>query len=119
IMHDITHDRWVNDQKVLAGRVAFASTWGDASYATLSIDRLRERSTPAWGTPVARDAATDTVSPKLGSYYKTQTDTLGINDLDQFGVALTSETDFGSFSWRNILHYRALEHHFYMDVDGT
>lgn len=119
IMHDITNDRWVNDQKVLAGRLSFASTWGESSYATLSIDRLRERSTPAWGTPVALDKATDTVTPKLGSYYKTETDTRGINDLDQFGVALTNETDFGAFSWRSILHYRTLDHHFYMDVDGT
>ncbi|WP_083491299.1 TonB-dependent receptor [Stenotrophomonas terrae] len=119
IMHDITNDRWVNDQNVLAGRLSLASTWGESSYATLSIDRLRERSTPAWGTPVALDVATDTVSPKLGSYYKTETDTRGINDLDQFGVALTNETDFGAFSWRSILHYRTLDHHFYMDVDGT
>ena len=119
IMHDISNDRWVNDQNVLAGRLSLASTWGKASYATLSIDRLRERSTPAWGTPVALDKATDTVSPKLGSFYKTQTDTRGINDLDQFGVALTNETDFGAFSWRSIAHYRTLDHHFYMDVDGT
>ncbi|MGE8279502.1 MAG: TonB-dependent receptor [Stenotrophomonas sp.] len=119
IMKDLTHDRMVNDQKVLAGRVSFASTWGESSYATLSIDRLSERSTPAWGTPVARDADTDTVWPKLGSYYKTHTDTPGISDLDQFGVALTNETDFGAFSWRSILHYRTLDHHFYMDVDGT
>ncbi|WP_282272698.1 TonB-dependent receptor [Stenotrophomonas sp. PS02298] len=119
IMHDITNNRWVNDQDVLAGRLAFASTWGESSYATLSIDRLRERSTPAWGTPVALDTTTDTVSPKLGSYYKTETDTRGLNDLDQFGIALTNETDFGAFSWRSIAHYRTLEHHFYMDVDGT
>ncbi|WP_269792546.1 TonB-dependent receptor [Stenotrophomonas sp. Iso1] len=118
IMRDIAQNRWVNDQDVLAGRLAFASTWGEASYATLSIDRLRERSTPAWGTPVMLDA-NDHVIPKLGSFYKTRSDTLGINDLDQFGVALTSETDFGTFSWRSILHYRTLDHHFYMDVDGT
>ncbi len=119
IMKDLTHDRMVNDQKVVAGRVSLASTWGKASYATLSIDRLRERSTPAWGTPVALDPNTDKVTPKLGSFYRTRTDTLGINDLDQFGVALTNETDFGAFSWRSILHYRELQHHFYMDVDGT
>lgn len=118
IMHDIAQNRWVNDQDVLAGRLAFASTWGEASYATLSIDRLRERSTPAWGTPVMLDG-NDHVIPKLGSFYKTRSDTLGINDLDQFGVALTNETDFGAFSWRSILHYRTLDHHFYMDVDGT
>jgi len=118
IMHDISHDRWVSDQDVWAGRLAFAGTWGEASYATLSLDRLRDRSTPAWGTPVMRGEH-DRVIPRLGSFYRTQTDTLGINALDQFGVVLTSETDFGAFSWRNILHYRALDHHFYMDVDGT
>ena len=118
IMHDLTNDRMVNDQDILAGRIAFASTWGEASYATLSIDRLRERSTPAWPTPVAFGVG-DNVIPRLGSFYETETDAVGLNDLDQFGVALTSETDFGSFSWRNILHYRTLDHHFYMDVDGT
>lgn len=117
-VRDITHNRWVNDQDVVAGRVSLASTWGEASYATLSIDRLRERSTPAWGTPVALDANGNQV-PRLGSFYKTETDTLGMSDLDQFGVALTSETDFGAFSMRNILHYRELQHHFYMDMDGT
>jgi iron complex outermembrane receptor protein len=117
-LKDITHDRMVNDQDVLAGRLSLASTWGEASYATLSIDRLRERSTPAWGTPVALDANGKQV-PRLGSFYKTESDTLGMNDLDQLGVALTSETDFGAFSMRNILHYRKLQHHFYMDMDGT
>ena len=117
ILHDQVHNRDVNDQDVLAGRLSLASTWGEASYATLSIDRLRERSTPAWGTPVG--IIDDHVFPKLGSFYQTRTDTLGLNDLDQFGIALTSETDFGSFSWRNIAHYRTLDHHFYMDVDGT
>jgi len=118
ILKDITHNRMVNDQDVLAGRLSLASTWGEASYATLSIDRLRERSTPAWGTPVALDANGNQV-PRLGSFYKTETDTLGLNDIDQFGVALTNETDFGAFSWRSIAHYRTLDHHFYMDVDGT
>lgn len=118
IVRDLTNNRDVNDQDVLAGRLAFATTWGEASYATLSIDRLRERSTPAWGSPVAFGQG-DTVIPKLGSFYQTHTDTAGLSDLDQFGIALTNETDFGSFSWRNIAHYRSLKHHFYMDVDGT
>ena len=113
IMYDRTHDRMVNDQDVLAGRIAFASTWGEASYATLSIDRLRERSTPTWAAPVDLIAG-DVVVPRLGSFYETETDAVGLSDLDQFGVALTSETDFGSFSWRNILHYRTLDHHFYI-----
>lgn len=117
IMRDLTGNRDVNDQDVLAGRLALASTWGESSYATLSIDRLRERSTPAWGTPVGM--VDDHVFPKLGSYYKTNTDAVGLSDLDQFGVALTSETDFGAFSMRNILHYRTMDHHFLMDVDGT
>jgi len=118
IMHDISHDRRVSDQDVWAGRFALASTWGEASYATLSIDRLRDRSTPAWGTPVML-GENDRVIARLGSFYRTQTDTLGLNILDQFGAVLTSETDFGRFSLRNILHYRELNHHFYMDVDGT
>ncbi|MGV8959766.1 MAG: TonB-dependent receptor [Stenotrophomonas sp.] len=117
-LKDITHNRLVNDQDVLAGRLSLASTWGEASYATMSIDRLRERSTPAWGTPVALDANGNQI-PRLGSFYKTESDTLGMNDLDQLGVALTSETDFGAVSMRNILHYRKLHHHFYMDMDGT
>jgi iron complex outermembrane receptor protein len=118
IMRDITGNRDVNDQDVLAGRIAFASTWGESSYATLSIDRLRERSTPAWGTPVGIDG-NDNVFPKLGSFYRTETAAVGLSDMDQFGIALTSETDFGSFSWRNILHHRTMDHHFYMDVDGS
>ena len=118
IMYDRTHDRHVNDQDVLAGRVSFASTWGETSYATLSIDRLRERSTPTWATPVALVDGDRTV-PRLGSFYETETDIDGFSDMDQFGIALTGETDFGSFGLRNILHYRAMDHHFFMDLDGT
>ncbi len=115
---DITNNRMVNDQDVVAGRLSLASTWGEASYATLSIDRLRERSTPAWGTPVALDANGNQI-PRLGDFYKTESDLAGFSNMDQFGVALTSETDFGTFSLRNILHYREMQHHFFMDMDGT
>ena len=117
-LYDRVHDRKVNDQKVAAGRLALATTWGESSYATLSIDRLRERSTPGFATPVAR-TADDHVYPVLGSFYTTETDLLGVNDLDQFGVALTSETDYDTFGLRHILHYRSLKHHIYMDVDGS
>lgn len=116
-LYDRTNDRKVNDQDVLAGRLSLASTWGEASYATLTIDRLAERSTPGWATPVAFDG--DEVIPRTGSFYVTETDILGFSDLDQFGVALTNETDYGSFGLRQILHYRTLDHHFYMDLDGT
>ncbi len=118
-MHDISHDRKVNDQDVLAGRIGLATIWGEASYATLSIDRLRERSTPGWASPVAFGPDGDSMIPRLGSFYETETDTLGLNNIDQTGIALTNETDFGGFSWRNILHYRKMDHHFYMDIDGT
>jgi iron complex outermembrane recepter protein len=118
IMHDITHDRWVNDQDVMAGRFALSMPVGEASYASLSIDRLRERSTPAWGSPVML-TADDKVLPRLGSFYKTETDTLGLNEVDQFGASFSLDTNFEAFTLRNILHYRKLDHHFYMDVDGT
>lgn len=116
-VYDRTSDRRVNDQDVLAGRLSFASPWGEASYATLSIERLSERSLPTWASPAMMMDGERV--PVLGDFYTTQTDTLGFNELDQFGVALTSETDYGSFGMRHILHYRTMDHHFYMDVDGS
>lgn len=116
-VYDRTNDRKINDQDVLAGRLAFATSWGEASYATLSIERLSERSLPTWASPA--EMVDGQRVPVLGSYYLTETDTLGFNKLDQFGVALTNETDFGSFGVRHILHYRTMDHHFYMDVDGS
>ena len=118
ILHDQVRDRMVNDQDVKAGRFGLTWSWGEASYATLSVDHLHERSTPAWATPVQFGAG-DTVVPTLGSFYETRTDALGLNKLDQTGIALTNDTQFENFNWRSILHYRELNHHFYMDVDGT
>lgn len=118
IMHDLTHDRWVNDQDVRGGRLSFTWDFGAASQAYLTMDMLDMRSSPAWATPVALDDNGNRY-PVLGDYRVTETNILGDNDLDQSGIALTTETDFGNLLLRNIIHYRQFEQHLYMDMDGT
>ncbi len=108
----------VNDSKVNAARIGFSMPVAENSYASLNIDRLRERSTPSYAVPVAMvDGKT---VPRLENLYTTRSDLVGgINDLDQFGAAFTFETYFDNVLWRHIAHYRSMDNQIYVDVDGT
>ncbi|MEO5830737.1 MAG: TonB-dependent receptor [Rhodanobacter sp.] len=117
-IHDLTHDRMVNDSHVNAARLNLAMAVTDTTYATLNMDYLRETSGAVYPTPV-KFGTNGKMVPVLGSLYQTRTNTLGDYGLRQYGVAFTSDTDFGSFSLRNILHTRGMSNRFYEDLDGT
>ncbi|MGY0618162.1 TonB-dependent receptor [Lysobacter sp. A378] len=117
-IHEQVSGKDVNDSKVTAGRVGFSMPVAENSYASLNIDRLRERSSPTYAVPVALvDGQT---VPRLENLYTTRSDLVGgINDLDQFGAAFTFETYYDKFLWRHIAHYRSMDSTIYVDVDGT
>ncbi|MGY0557758.1 TonB-dependent receptor [Lysobacter sp. A421] len=117
-IHEQVSGKDVNDSKVTAGRVGFSMPVAENSYASLNIDRLRERSSPTYAVPVALvDGQT---VPRLENLYTTRSDLVGgINDLDQFGAAFTFETYYDKFLWRHIAHYRSMDSTIHVDVDGT
>ncbi|MEO8778130.1 MAG: TonB-dependent receptor [Rhodanobacter sp.] len=117
-MRDLSHDREVNNSHIDAARTTFTMPVGDSTYATLNLDYLKDNSGPTFPTPVKLDA-NGKVLPVLGSFYDTRTDILGAYSLEQYGAVLTTDTDFGSFSLRNILHTRGMDNLFYIDMDGT
>lgn len=117
-IHEQASGEDVNDSEVVAGRIGFLLPVGEASYASLNIDRLRERSSPTYAVPVALVDG-ETV-PRLDDLYTTRSDLVGgMNDLDQFGAAFTFETYFDSVLWRHIAHYRSMDAAMHVDVDGT
>lgn len=117
-MHDLTNHRMVDNQDVIGARVTLASYWGQNSFATLTIDKLHQGSSPGFATPL-EPGPDGQARPVYGSFYKTKTNIGGIDNLNQFGVSLTNNTHFGSFSWRSILAYRKLHNKLLMDVDAT
>ncbi|MEO8778129.1 MAG: TonB-dependent receptor [Rhodanobacter sp.] len=117
-IHDLTDDRYVNNVHQNAARTTVAMPWGDNTYATLNLDYTRDTSGATFAVPVKLDANYN-VQPVLGSFYNTRSNTPGSNFLRNFGAALTTDTDLGSVSLRNILSARGLDNEFYEDLDGT
>jgi iron complex outermembrane receptor protein len=127
-LRDVTNNRDVNDQEVYAMRLGFSMPLGDATRASLSLDGIKERSGPAYATGVIRDAIVVPGNPPTvrpindpdRNYYTAQTNLVqGENDLDQFGIALTTETDIDWAVWRNIAHYRSMENLLFGDFDAS
>lgn len=117
-IHDLTHNRDVNNVRQNAARTTVTMPWGDNTYATLSLDYTRDTSGATFAVPVKLDA-NGKVVPVLGNFYNTRTNTLGSNLLRSFGAAFTTDSDLGSVSLRNILSARGLDNVFYEDLDGT
>ena len=117
-IHDLTDDRYVNNVHQNAARATVAMPWGDSTYATLNLDYTRDTSGATFAVPVKLDSDFKVV-PVLGSFYNTRSNTPGSNFLRNFGASLTTDTDLGSVSLRNILSARGMDNVFYEDLDGT
>ncbi|MEO5830735.1 MAG: TonB-dependent receptor [Rhodanobacter sp.] len=117
-MHDLSHDRKVNNSHISAARTTLTMPAGDNTYVTLNLDYLKDNSGATFPTPVKMNASGKTV-PVLGSFYDTRTNTYGAYGLESYGAVLTTDSDLGSFSLRNILHTRGMDNQFYIDMDGT
>ncbi|MBS0568601.1 MAG: TonB-dependent receptor [Proteobacteria bacterium] len=117
-IHDLSDNRNVNNSHINAARTTLTMPVGDRTYATLNLDYLRDTSGATFAVPVKFNAE-GRVVPALGSFYDTRSEMRGSYGLKQFGGALTTDTDFGSFSLRNILSARGMNNEFYEDLDGT
>lgn len=117
-IRDLSHNRDVNNKQVNGARTSITMPLGDSTYATLNLDYLRDSSGATFAVPVKVNAENQVV-PALGNFYQTRTEMLGSNDLRQYGAGLTTDTDFGSFSLRNILSARGMNNELHEDLDGT
>lgn len=115
---DLTDNRHVNTKHINGARATLAMPVGESTYATLSLDYLKDTSGPPFPTQVKFDQSGHVV-PTFGSVYKIRSNIPGSYGLNQYGVSFTTDTDFGSFSLRNIFHTRGMGNKFYVDVDGT
>lgn len=125
-MRDITNNRDVNDEGISAVRASLLWRDGDHS-VNLAVDALRERNSAVFATGVIRDPIERPgdlpprpVNDPDRNYYTLETNLVDdINDLDQFGLSLVTESAFQTFDWRNILAYRQMENTLFGDFDGT
>lgn len=117
-IRDLTDNRMVNNSHINAARTTLTMPVGESTYATLNLDYLRDTSGATFAVPVKFDA-NGRVVPALGNFYQTRSEMPGYNFLRQFGAALTTDTDFGSFSLRNILSARGMDNELHEDLDGT
>jgi iron complex outermembrane receptor protein len=126
-LRDVTNNRDVNDQEVYAMRLGFSMPLGESTRASLSLDGIKERSGPAYSSGVIRapiavpgSSTPRPVNDPDRDYYTVQTNLVnGVNDLDQFGIALTTETELDWATWRNIVHHRSMQNLLFGDFDGT
>jgi iron complex outermembrane recepter protein len=126
----------VNDQEVHAAR--FSLRFGDpeGTVFQISADAVRERSGPGFIScilPAALQVARPN-NPVTGAattpfryaacnldndVYTVQSNIKDLNDLDQYGLSVVSETQFEHLTWRNIVGYRKMDNLLQADFDGT
>ncbi len=125
-MRDVTNDRNVNDEGINAVRGSIL--WREGAHSVqFAVDALRERNGAVFATGVIRDpipqpggAPPRPVNDPDRNYYTLETNLVDdINDLDQFGISVVTETAFDAFDWRNILAYREMQNTLFGDFDGT
>ncbi|MEO5830739.1 MAG: TonB-dependent receptor [Rhodanobacter sp.] len=115
---DLTTDRKVNTSHVNGARTTLTMPLGESTYATLNLDYLKDTSGAPFPTQVKFDTNGHVV-PVFGSVYKIRSNIPGSYGLKQYGVSFATDSDFGAFSLRNIIHTRGMDNKFYVDVDGT
>ena len=116
----------VNDQDVLAGRVALQFNPTDALDFLLAYDNVRERSTPGFATGLKLQGPDG-----LGAFdpddqvdgdtdvHTLQSDLVDpINDLDQQGASLTATWNVANVTLKSITAWRELSNTLLLDADG-
>ncbi len=104
-MRNVLDGRKINDSKKLGAITTLATSLGDNTYASLSLDYLKDDSGPNVNTPVHLDDK-GKLLPDWGSFYNTRVDVPGTWGLKQGGAVLHTDTDFGWVSLRNIFQWR-------------
>lgn len=125
-LRDLTNDRRVNDEGINALRGSVL--WRDGEHSVQFVmDALRERNSGTFATgviraPIERPGGLPPrpVNDPDRNYFTIETDLADdINDLDQFGISVVTESSFSAFDWRNILAYREMQNTLFIDLDGT
>ena len=118
-LNNLTTGHKVNNEHENSARTTVAMPWGDSTYATLNLDYTRNTSGAMFAIPVKRDAKGKVVNALGGGFYDTRSEIQGNSFIRTYGATLTTDTDFGFMSLRNILAARGLYHNFFEDADGT
>jgi iron complex outermembrane receptor protein len=116
----------VNDQDVLAGRVALQFAPTDSLEFLLAYDKVRERSTPGFATGLTLQPpdglgaidADDQVDGDTNVHTLLSDLTDPINDIDQQGASLTATWDVGGVTLKSITAWRELSNTLLLDADG-
>lgn len=116
----------VNDQDVMAGRVALQFTPTDAIELLLAYDKVHERSTPGFATglnlrPPGGLGAFDANDQVDGDtdVHTLLSDLLDpINDVDQQGASLTATWNVAGVTLKSITAWRELSNTLLLDADG-
>lgn len=118
-LHNLTTGHDVNNERQNAARVTVAMPWGDNTYATLNMDYTFNTTGAMFAIPVKRNANGKVVNALGGNFYNTASEIQGNSFIRTFGATLTTDTDLGFASLRNILAARGMYWNMYEDVDGT
>jgi iron complex outermembrane receptor protein len=124
-MTDVSNGgRKVNDEDVRGLRLGAGFWLLPNTRATLSFDRVEQRSGPSYATGVI-DAAMAAktgrpINDPDGNWMTLETNLRdGKNDLDQWGVSAVFHTELEGVEWRNIVAYRKMNNLLYVDLDAS
>ena len=116
----------VNDQDVMAGRVALQFNPTDNLDLLLAYDKVRERSTPGYATGLTLRGPdglgafdeNDQVDGDTDVHTLRSDLTNPINDVDQQGVSLTATWNVANVTIKSITAWRELSNTLLLDADG-
>ena len=123
---NLVDDSEVNDQDVVAGRVALRYAATDSFEALLSYDNIRDRSTPGYALGVAMQGTDGLGAVDLSdqvdgdsNVHTLISDLLDpINDTDQQGASLTLTWQVNDLTIKSITAWREMENTILLDADG-
>jgi iron complex outermembrane receptor protein len=110
----------VNDRDYQAGRVKLLFTPIDAYDVTLSIDALRDRSSPKYPTALSPFAPGQDPAAKPGrDLFTTEAVTPELNRVDEEGIAIVQNWRPGDVTIKSITAYRDIASTSYVTYDAT
>lgn len=118
-LHNLTTGHDVNNEHQNAARATVAMPWGDNTYATLNLDYTFNTSGAMFAIPVKRNANGKVVNALGGDFYDTRSEIQGNSFIRTYGATLTTDTDLGFASLRNIVAARGMYWNMFEDLDGT
>lgn len=110
----------VNSRDYQAARAKLFFTPTDAFDVTLSVDGLRDRSSPKYPSALSPFAAgQDSAATPNRDIFTTEAVTPDLNRLDQQGIAIVANYRLENFAIKSITAYRDIESTSYVTYDAT